>query len=193
MIGICFLLIAALFVKGVQESEYNYSYITTDFKTEADLQNVADSALIEAMNRIKNGEISLEKSLKYGYSNRSENQYEITDKIQISNKLIDDVEVKVFYEYGKFVDDDGNIYFAERQYPSENDVFYKETVSGKKDDVIRKGVILISVASREIDNNKIYRRAIGYFLDDNEEVVKNNKGKPVIDRFRYEIHFMNSL
>ena len=175
LIGLCFLLVAALLVRGVQESEKNYSNITTDFHTEVDLQNVADSALIEAMNMIKLGKITLKESSK-AVANRRINQHEI-EKIEIANKLIKDVNVKVFYEYGKIDgSDEGNIYFFKRTHKSKGT--YEDT---NITDTPKKGVILISVASREIDGNKFYRRAIGYFLTD-EDTEEDGK-----------IYFMNSL
>lgn len=161
LIGICFLLIAAILVKGVQESEKNYSYVTTDFKAEVDLQNIADSALIEAVNKIKNNEVELEKSKPtYSISNRRENQH------QIINKTVDGVNIQVFYEYGVFENNvNGNIYRMRRNYKA-NDV--KEDVQVGEP---QKGVILISVASRESDilDNTIYRRSLGYFLTDGDE------------------------
>ena len=175
LIGICFLLIAAILVKGVQESERNYSYVTRDFKSEVELQNIADSALIEAVNMIKSEEITLKESILEVY-NRKENQYKIIDK------TVDGANVQVFYEYGKYTEIDfingekvilekGNFYFCKRRYLSggkHEDNFIKDAA---KNDLTKKGVILISVASRESDllGGKIYRRALGYFLTDGDE------------------------
>ena len=188
LIGICFLLIAAILVKGVQESERNYSYVTRDFQDEVELQNVADSALLEAVEMIKSNEVELIESTK-NFSNRRENQHKIIDK------TVNGANVQVFYEYGKYTEQDyinsehvtlekGNIYFGERQYTSDgkyNDKFFKDA---DNKDLTKKGVILISVASRKSENEimndkKIYRRALGYFLTDGDEDGK--------------IYFMNSL
>ena len=49
LIGICFLLVAAIFVRGLQESEGNYYNVTRNFHDEVELQNAADSALIKAV------------------------------------------------------------------------------------------------------------------------------------------------
>ena len=176
LIGICFLLIAAILVKGVQESERNYSYVTRDFQDEVELQNIADSALLEAVEMIKSNEVELIESTK-NFSNRRENQHKIIDK------TVNGANVQVFYEYGK-IGDEGNIYFGERQYllgGNYKDNFLKGT---NNKELTKKGVILISVASRESDNEimndkKIYRRALGYFLTDGDEDGK--------------IYFMNSL
>ena len=186
------MLVAALLVRGVQESEKNYSNIATDFHNEVDLQNIADSALIEAMNMIKSGKITLKESSK-AVANRRMNQHEI-EEIEIANKLIEDVNVKVFYEYGKYIEEDfingeivtvesGNIYRMRRDYTS-GDSFKDIDIT----DTPKKGVILISVASREIDGNKFYRRAIGYFLTDGDENELDKANKP-----KEYIYFMNSL
>ena len=46
--GLCLVLVIALIVKGIQESEMNHAYETTDFQTEFDLKNAADSGIYEA-------------------------------------------------------------------------------------------------------------------------------------------------
>lgn len=178
LIGICFLLIAAILVKGVQESERNYSYVTRDFKDEVELQNIADSALLEAVEMIKSNEVELiESKSSVSIFNRKENQYNIIDK------TVDGAKVQVFYEYGK-IGDDGNIYFLKRTY-SRYGYSDGDFIKGDDNKVLtKKGVILISVASRKSDNNimndkKIYRRSLGYFLTDGDEDGK--------------IYFMNSL
>ena len=169
LIGICFLLIAAILVKGVQESEKNYSYVTRDFQDEVELQNIADSALLEAMEMINSNEVELIES-QFNTSNRRENQHKIIDK------TVNAANVQVFYEYGK-INGEGNIYFLKRTYQS-NGKFSDNTTELKEP---KKGVILISVASRNAENitEKIYRRALGYFLTDEDADGK--------------IYFMNSL
>ena len=91
LIGICILLIAAIFVKGIQESELNYAYIAGNFKTETELQNAADSALIEAIDLIKSG-YPLKEA---GSPTRKNNQHKIIEK------TVDGKMVEVWYEYGK--------------------------------------------------------------------------------------------
>ena len=46
--GLCLILVIALVVKGIQESEMNHAYETTDFQTEFELKNAADSGIYEA-------------------------------------------------------------------------------------------------------------------------------------------------
>ena len=179
LIGLCFLLVAAILVKGVQESEKNYSNITTDFHTEVDLQNVAESALIEAMNMIAPNDV--EKVVPK--RNVSENRRHYQPQIFL--KSIDkNTTVKVFAEYGidQSNDNIGTIQSMEREYKSGN------VINDKPIDTPKKGVILISVASREIDGNKFYRRAIGYFLTDGDQNNLDKAKKP-----KEYIYFMNSL
>ncbi len=171
LIGLCFLIVAAVIVQGVQKSEGNYYSVADDFITAAELQNIADSALIEAVDIIKSPEFELKDSKKNFYS-RSENQHEIN----LNNSY--DADVKVFYEYGKYENEtQGNIYLKEKIYPS------KEIVDVMKEKTRREGVIIISVASRDSEkiDKKVYRRAIAYFFTDGDE--KENE----------IIHFMNSL
>ena len=49
IIGLCLLLVAAIFIKGVQEFETNYSYGVTIYQAEHELQNAAESALVTAV------------------------------------------------------------------------------------------------------------------------------------------------
>lgn len=168
VIGICFLLVAAILVKGVQESERNYIYITKNFKDETDLQNIADSALIEAVESIKNNPELVPKRIMV--DDRKNYQ-----PVIISRKIGQDKNVIVRAERGldTLNGDIGNIRHMERKYKS--GIPYNDKIT----DSDRKGVILISVASREIDGNKVYRRALGYFLTDEDADGK--------------IYFMNSL
>lgn len=171
LIGLCFLIVAAVIVQGVQASEGNYYSVADDFITAAELQNIADSALIEAVDIIKSPEFELKDSKKNFYS-RSENQHEIN----LNNSY--DADVKVFYEYGKYDEEDkGNIYLKKKNYPS------KEIVNRSSQNNRREGVIIISVASRKSEkiDGKIYRRAIAYFFTDEDKETPTT------------IYFMNSL
>ena len=172
LIGICILLVAAIFVKGIQESELNYTYIAKDFETETKLQNAADSALAEAVDLIKNGTVTLETA---NFDNHSDNQHKLFDKI------IDEIQVEVWYEYGKNSEGGGKFHFMERNYTTETD---KEIGDQNK-----RGVILISVASRDSDimSGKIFARAIGYIFTDGDELILDKEGKP-----KNYVHFMNS-
>ena len=171
LIGICLLLVASIFVKGIQESELNYAYIARDFEDEMKLQNAADSALIEAVDLIRNGH-TLEKGLS---TFRKNNQHKIIDK------TVDGIKVEVWYEYGKN-NEGGKLYFKERNYSTQTD----QPISEDK----KFGVILISVASRDSDimQGKIFARALGYVFTDGDENILDKEGKP-----KNYVHFMNSI
>lgn len=170
LIGICILIVAAIFVKGIQESELNYAYIAENFKIEKELQNAADSALIEAVDLIKNGYPLQEASSP----TRKNNQPKILEK------TVDGTKVEVWYEYGKD-GDTGKFIFKERNYSTKTD----KTISEGK-----SGVILISVASRDSDimEGKVFARAIGYIFMDGDELILDKAGMP-----ENYVHFMNSV
>ena len=190
LIGLCFLLVAALLVRGVQESEKNYSNITTDFHTEVDLQNVADSALIEAVDLIKRNQEAIangEQIPEILPKPSSVSEEQTAQKITITGNYDADVEVYARYAWYP-VDKRGDIFFNERKYTQDgyNDENFKKDDNNKE--LTNIGIALISVASREIDGNKFYRRAIGYFLTDGDENNLDKAKKP-----KEYIYFMNSL
>lgn len=57
--SLCLILIIALIVKGINESEMNHAYETADFQAEMELQNAADRGIYEAANLVINGEVEL--------------------------------------------------------------------------------------------------------------------------------------
>lgn len=167
LIGICILLVAAIFVKGIQESELNYAYIADNFKIETELQNAADSALFEAVDLIKNKTVTLEPA---NWMNHSQNQHKLFEK------NVDGIRVEVWYEYGK-----GRVAFKQRSYTAK-----KDNSTGEPN---KSGVILMSVASRDSDviNGKIFGRAIGYIFTDGDELILDKEGMS-----KNYVHFMNS-
>ena len=148
LIGICFLLVAAIFVKGLQEYESNYYGIARNFYDEVELQNAADSALMKAA--------------------------ETTDfSAQIVNPVLSEPVGKIHVEvYAK----KNSLEFKKRYFDTATKFTDKATSIPTK-----KGVILMSVASRDSDKmiGKIYCRSLGYFFTDENET-------------KY-IHFMKSL
>ena len=172
LIGICLLLVASILVIGIQETSKSYINVADNFKSEADLQNIADSALLESINMIDPNDV--EKILPQRNLNlsRKYSQREI-----LSRPINEDTDVKVIAEYGKYIDGDkekGTIIFMERKHRSDGTVNDKVT-----DNSGRVGVILISVASRKIDDDTtIYRRSTAYVLNE--------------DNFK-TVYFMNSL
>ena len=166
LIGICSLLVASILVIGLQETSRNYINVADDFKNEADLKNISDSALIEAVEIIKSPEFELKKP---DDSIRRNNQH----PIPLNNSY--DADVTVLYEYGiDYFYKKPNIIFMKRKYESNGE--HNDVSTGEPNE---EGVILISVASRKIDDDTtIYRRSMAY-------VLKNDNYKT--------IYFMNSL
>ena len=162
------MLVASIFVIGLQETSRTNINVADDFKRGFELQNVADSALFEAIEKIKSEEIEL-KEIEGETSSRTERQDEIPLSIEY------DADVKVIYEYAK-IGNEGNIWFVNRSYSSGKpfDSAFKKV--GEK--FSKEGVVLISVASRKIEGTTIYRRSMAYVLTE--------------DNYN-QIYFMNSL
>lgn len=57
--SLCLILIIALIVKGINESEMNHAYETADFQAEMELQNAADRGIYEAANLVINEQVEL--------------------------------------------------------------------------------------------------------------------------------------
>ena len=159
VIGLCFLLAVSICIKNIQESEAIYSFNAADYQAEQELQNAADSALIEAAEKIQKVKLEgtsedLNKIIPIPpmyYASRSERQYHILTTTKNYSRL-KNIEVKVYgersnihKELGK--DSDATISFQDKE-----------------------GVILISVASANsrLDDKKIYRRSLAfiYLADD---------------------------
>ena len=180
--GICFLIVASILVIGLQETSRNYINVSDSFKTETELQNIADSALIVAIEKIDNKEIPLE-TIDYD-ANRDKKQFDITGDIidDIDTMLDEFTDITVLYEYGIDRNHNGTIHFIDMSYSSGKQTYGKLKKFDEK--ILREeGVILISVASRKIDDDTtIYRRSMAY-------VKENEQGE--LD-FK-TIYFMNSL
>ena len=174
VVGLCLMLVITLSIMAIQGSEKNYSYLASDFQEEFELQNAADSGLIEAVKKIQSGEVTVSppseveyiQSRKYWQRKISVSQPSGTDRIK-------NMSVEVYGEQGT-ISMYERIYSAEDDYTGSNfayrDKIYKKNfsrdgVDGEKQDW--NGIILISVASGE--NNlgvKKFRRALAYILEE---------------------------
>ena len=86
--GLCLILVIALIVKGIQEAEMNHAYETTDFQAEFDLQNAADSALVETVNEaIELLDADDTRLINRGTVNRRYSQYEFPAVTKTSERL----------------------------------------------------------------------------------------------------------
>ena len=170
LMGLCFLIVVAVMANGVKESEGNYYSVTDDFIQAAELQNIADSALIEAVDLIKKNREDIAAGLdviellpkppkEYGVP-----RYRKQHPIPLNKSYEADVEVYAEYGIDVMNGDIGIIQHMEREYKSGGVI--NDKIIGTNE----KGIILISVASRESDKTggKIYRRAIAYFLTDED-------------------------
>ena len=163
MIGLCFLLMATICVLNIQESGKIFAYDTANFQAELELQNIADSALIEAAEKIRLQPDLLPQAI---FLVQSSNQYNISVSNNYTSDLLKNISVEVYGERGK-------IYQGTRKYksvgPPEDKIDQYKDQDGKNKDVKDEGIILISVASCDgkIFEGKIFRRSFAYILDDN--------------------------
>lgn len=158
VIGLCFLLAVSICIKNIQESQAIYSFNAADYQAEQELQNAADSALIEAAEKIQkvNSEGTPEEleqiipTPPMYYASRAERQFHILTVTKNYSRL-KNIKVEVYGERG-------NIQFTKS----------KDSTATLPPDA--EGVILISVASANsrLDDKKIYRRSLAfiYLADD---------------------------
>ena len=157
ILGLCLILIIALIVKGIQEAELNHAYETTDLQAEFDLQNAAESALVEtvdaAINLINAGDSRL---INRGtYAGRKQSQYQFPTITKTSERL-GNITVTVWCE-------ETMIQPYRVKYKSSGYVAEKE-----RNDNGDYGYFFFSRAeatSKRV-GGKIYRRAAAYILAD---------------------------
>ena len=168
VIGLCFLLAVSVCIKNIQESETIFTFGASDFKDEQELQNAADSALLEAVEKIKFNVELVPKPANY-FGNRSDRQHKISVSQPILSKTsrFENIQVEVYGEHG-------NIH---------SELGVESDIGTAPADEEGDGIILISVASGQsrIDNKKIYRRSLAFVRIDDAGVVQD------------KIFFLNSL
>lgn len=149
--GLLLLLIIALNVKFAQTFEKNYSYEATNFQAETELQNAADSALVESLDYANN----LPASPFPQY-----NQKKIFTKI-LDSKFKENVKISV-----EVWAVHGDVHKYKRNYSSADDY-----IDVKDED--KPGKLFISVAScdDEITGEKIFARSLAYTLDDEKNIL----------------------
>ena len=154
VIGLCFLLAVSICIKNIQESEAIYSFNAADYQAEIELQNVADSALLEAVEQVKLNPALVPKPRNY-YGNREDRQHKILNSSKNSARL-KNIKVEVYGEHGNIHSELGKNSNAE--------------ISIQDKD----GVILISVASADfgLDGKKIYRRSLAFFYLEGDATEK---------------------
>ena len=152
IIGLCFLLAAAICIVTIQKTEKNFTAGTTDFEIEQELQNAADSALIEAAEKIRRNPNLLPSGSPYDL--RKNRQFQIPVNLAY-NKKLKNLQVKVYGERGNIHSEPG---------------IYSDIILSSND---KAGFILLSIAScpSRFDNKKIYRRSFAYIENDNPEII----------------------
>ncbi|MBR4151513.1 MAG: hypothetical protein IKT98_00960 [Selenomonadaceae bacterium] len=189
--GLCLILVIALIVKGIQESEMNHAYETTDYQAEFDLQNAAESGIYKAVAIVLANPDTLIFNKEYpSVGNvRKKAQHPFTP-ITI-NSSSGSINVRVW---------------GERIVIKPYEVNYERMTSNKyntypfivedKQYICQKACVFFSVAelTDSRTGEKSYRRAYAYFIESNlrekggsikEEVLVAEEEKNII-------HFMET-
>lgn len=170
--GLCLLLAVALCIQGVQEFEENYSVGATSFQIEHELQNAAESALVEAAE--KN---NLPPYNQYGANDTYQREIEVSTP-KVSDRL-KNFSIKVIGERAPFAR-------YNRSYSKDTEADFKDKPAADGNhDWVKRTTVIISVASCDSNfiGGRIYRRAMAYVIDDDPE-TKNIDESAVI-------HFLN--
>lgn len=94
--GLCLILVFALIVKGIQAAEMNHAYETANFQAEIELQNAAESALVEVADSVLSGEETL--PVKPPYTSRQRSYYQREFTIDKTSETLGDITVSVWGE-----------------------------------------------------------------------------------------------
>lgn len=151
ILGLCLILAIALVVKGIQESEGNHAYETTDFQTEYDLQNAAESGIYMAAADVKKNPLPLNKLYEQATYFRKKNQFNV-----IKNKPIKTSSGEIIVNV-----------WAERLVIIPYEVNYKDkaaTPSGSEK--ISYAFFSKAELTSPRTGGKLYRRAFAYVLKD---------------------------
>ena len=146
IVGLCLLLVAAIFIKGIHEFEANYARGITNFQAEHELQNLADSYLIEASKNLP----ALEQGQPYNILNTT-----------VTSDKFKNLKIEVWAQkqyIKKFI----------RTYSSGSK--YTDKDSGE---LPQNSTIIVSVASCDSPfiAGKMYRRAFAYILDNDPATI----------------------
>ena len=152
IVGLCLLLVAAIFIKGVNEFEANYAHGITNFQLEHHLQNVADRYLMDLMDAMENYAIDA-------------NELKITKKlgdIAFGEFKLKNVTVEIHAKHTNI------------KVQNSKDTDLPNLPKNFKGDVI------LSVASCDnpLIEGKMYRRALGYIVV-GDPATENDKSETV--------------
>ncbi len=167
LLNLCLILVIALIVKGIQESEMNHVYATKDFQTEFDLQNAADSGIYMAAEKVRRELQTDENYLpvnKNPHLNGSRRQGQIEIISEPKSYSEDSIAIKVL---------------GERVVLKSYEVNYEDKNTLNPSDADKTAYIFFSTAEMDSERlgRKIYRRAVAYVLSEDDD---------------WKIHFMTS-
>lgn len=150
--GLCLILVIALVVKGIQESEMNHAYETANFQAEIELQNAADSALVEVADKVLSGAETLPvKQMPY----RQRSYYQREFMVDKTSEKLGDITVSVWGE-------------EITVQPYRINYSTKKATRIKNADV--KGYVFFSKAQATSGGRQIYRRAFAYVEDGDDTI-----------------------
>ena len=140
--AICFLLIVSFSIKIIQESVMNDVETATNFVIENELQNAADSALIEATEKITAGANYFNSTL-------------IVNKNVFSNQMQKNISVQV--------------YVKSSQIHTEPGIYYDKTISADRSGHV---FMSVASCDSDFFIGKVYRRTFAYiFADDTNKII----------------------
>lgn len=162
--ALCMILVIALVVKGIQESEMNHVYETADFQAEFELQNAADSAIYETAEMIRLDSTTLQSSTN-PYGSRKYGQFNIFSTTKES--AVGSIKIEV---WGERLDNNKKFKTYNKTYSPDK---LKVLKDNKHKEILKTGYILLSVAEVESKQTgeKIYRRAFAYVLDGDDKTI----------------------
>ena len=162
--ALCMILIIALVVKGIQESEMNHAYETADFQTEFELQNAADSGIYAAVAKVqseKENENEILQANPYASASDRKDYRHHFDTLTVKSKLLGKIKVNVWGE--RLTGDRQAFQSYQKTYPT----------GRTPKDSRKSGYILFSMAEvkSKRTGEKIYRRAFAYVLDGDDKTI----------------------
>ena len=173
--ALCMILVVALVVKGIQESDANRNTEADILLAEFDLQSAADGGIYEAAEIVRNGQKDLLPASNFNSTaERKKNQIWLVTNRTFATAH-GTIRVNV---WGERLRIQGN----ERKYPSYN----IKTVG-----TVKYGYVLFSVAQLDSPRfGKMYRRAFAYVLDGYGKNSLDQFVEPGDDADPYTVHFM---
>lgn len=162
IIGIGFLLLATICIKGIKDFGKIYALDTASFQIENELKNVSENALLEAYEIVKNNPEILPK---FTLGLPSEFQKKILVSQPKNSERLENISVEVYGERG-------DIYQGRKIFNYGGKFTIKMDKNDEDKDLHFEGIVLMSVASCEekIFGGKIYKKTFAY-IPENEEKI----------------------